>query len=516
MNCVEPDVCPGLFYATPARDGVLIRLRIPGGVLNGAQVAAIARVAQAWGCDTLQVTNRANLQLRTATAPRSEDLEELQRLGLGAKNKPLDRLRNLMASPAAGRDPQELLDPRATIAALDRYLQSEPRLVGLSSKFSLGIDGGGRIGLGTRSPYSWQHRYNEIQLSACELAGETYWQLALGGAHCFCETAVLLRPEECGEVVAALVQVYLDYVSGFSPNEKRRRMKHLLSDWGVESYLDRVSHVLSRSLHREPAVALPAAAASAHLGIQPQRQAGLAWVGASLPLGQATIAQWQGLHHLASQFSQGQVCLTPWQSVLLPDVARDRADELVEQLAGLGLSCAPHHPEAALVACAGKPGCGSARTHTQDHARALNAALREHVEFADFDLAAQGLRPFNVHLTACEKSCAQPGVGDLTLLGTLLPRGTRPVVAWAIEPGGPEIPRPEEELEEGYEIFVGEGGESLARRVGVVRAVDLSMVMVQLLRVYQAEGDPAAESLGEFVRRCADDLLREVLGPRSR
>jgi ferredoxin-nitrite reductase len=41
--------CPGLFYATPAADGILSRIRIPGGIISSQQCRAIADIAEQHG-----------------------------------------------------------------------------------------------------------------------------------------------------------------------------------------------------------------------------------------------------------------------------------------------------------------------------------------------------------------------------------------------------------------------------------------------------------------------------------
>lgn len=199
----EPNSCPGLFYGTPAQDGFLIRIRTPGGLLNQQQGRALAKLftelaklstelatlIEPWGSEIIQVTNRANLQIRSTHPPTPEIFQTLQDLSLAAHNPSVDHLRNVMTSPTAGIDPQELIDTRSLVRGLDAYIQSHLELAGLPTKFSVGIDGGGAIGIGTRSAIPWEHRYNEIQLSAVWLehpvndstvpAG-VYFRLALG------------------------------------------------------------------------------------------------------------------------------------------------------------------------------------------------------------------------------------------------------------------------------------------------------------------------------------------------
>ncbi|NJM47165.1 MAG: hypothetical protein HC860_14190 [Alkalinema sp. RU_4_3] len=60
----SPTVCPGLFTPILAPDGILCRLRIPGGQLTAIQLEQLAHFCQTHQIPQLQITNRANLQLR--------------------------------------------------------------------------------------------------------------------------------------------------------------------------------------------------------------------------------------------------------------------------------------------------------------------------------------------------------------------------------------------------------------------------------------------------------------------
>src|SRR5215212_10923571 len=53
------DRCPGLLRPHQAEDGLVIRLRIPGGQTTSHTLLALSRLA-----GTLQLTSRGNLQLR--------------------------------------------------------------------------------------------------------------------------------------------------------------------------------------------------------------------------------------------------------------------------------------------------------------------------------------------------------------------------------------------------------------------------------------------------------------------
>ena len=386
------NLCPGLFYGTSAQDGTLIRIRVPGGILEREQIRTIVEIADLWKTSFIQITNRANLQFRAVRSiPTPEVFATLQSARLAAQNPELDHLRNVMASPTVGIDRSELIDLRSMVQAIDFYIQNTGELAGLPPKFSIGIDGGGQIGIGTRAQAAWQHRYNEIQLSA--LTSDTF-KLTLGGNKQFYETNVRIKASNCLAAIAALVQAYLEYVQ-HSQSQKKPRMRDLLKDWGVEKYLERAAFAFDRE-SGELSIAR-----SQHLGIHAQKQNELSFIGIALKLGRLSIAQLKGLMQLAEIYGTGELRLTPWQSILLPNVPTGVSSIVLEALNHLELSTDPI--ESAIVACAGKPGCVASETHTQTHA---------------FNLITHLKHPINIHITGCTKSCAQPSPAEVTLLGT--------------------------------------------------------------------------------------------------
>jgi ferredoxin-nitrite reductase len=137
----ESIFCPGLFAPSVAQDGMLARVRVPGGVVSSQQALVLAEFAAKLGAVDLQITNRSNIQLLLKSLDQA-DFAALQTVGLAAPIPSLDRFRNIMASPTAGIDPQMLVDTRPLVKSIDSYISSSPHLTGLSAKFSVGIDGG--------------------------------------------------------------------------------------------------------------------------------------------------------------------------------------------------------------------------------------------------------------------------------------------------------------------------------------------------------------------------------------
>ncbi|MBE9013604.1 precorrin-3B synthase [Pseudanabaenaceae cyanobacterium LEGE 13415] len=384
--------CPGLFYGTSAQDGTLIRVRIPGGILNRNQAIAILDLADRWNTPMIQVTNRANLQFRAVRSiPSPEVYSTLQLVGLAAKNPELDHLRNVMASPTAGIDPNEFIDVRSRVQEIDDYIQNTLELAELPPKFSIGIDGGGAVGIGARSEAKWQHRYNEIQLSA---VSRDRFKLTLGSNRQFYETNV--ETDDCFGAIVALTQCYLNYVQSYQ-KPKKPRMRDMLKDWGIEGFLGQVSFKFKSSNAPIPKAQLQP------LGVHSQKQSARSYIGIALKLGWLSIAQLQGLIQLAEIYGSGELRLTPWQSILLPNIPTLQISTVLTAIKALALSTDPI--DSAIVACAGKPGCASSETHTQSHAIELMNDLN---------------RPINIHITGCSKRCAQPSPADITLLGTTI------------------------------------------------------------------------------------------------
>ncbi|MEG5066964.1 precorrin-3B synthase [Microcoleus sp. B3-A4] len=474
--------CPGLFYGSQARDGVLSRMRIPGGILNAQQCWTIADLADQYSTGCLQVTNRANLQIREVNSEIAPEVwNRLQELGIASRRVEVDPIRNIMASPTAGIDRQQLLDTRPLVKAWDDYLQTHSELSELSPKFSIGLDGGESVSI--------QALRNDILLAACGRSTQSgiVFRLHLNG-----DTGILIQESQCISVLGALASTYLEYTKNRPRIDgKKPRLRHLLADWGAESYLERVQQNLPFSW-QFPSCTFPKNSQNAssekslphhrHLGIHPQRQSGFSYMGIALPLGRLESKQLRNLANLAQKLASGTLRLTPWQNLLISDIPNSQLFEVKQQVADLGLHSSVTRLDSCLVACAGSSGCASAATDTQSHALAM---VRDLAQKLTIDL------PINIHFSGCQKSCAQHQPIDITLVGIQIERGDEKI--------------------EGYDIYAGRKDLPFGRQIfQAVSAIEMPDAIERMLRVYQRFREPG-ESLGEFVDRQAIDQLQELL-----
>ena len=146
-----------------------------------------------------------------------------------------------------------------------------------------------------------------------------------------------------------------------------------------------------------------------HIGVYRQRQPGLNYVGVVVTVGRISVKQMRRLAELTRRYGTGEIRLTVWQNLLIPNVP----DECVETLKGDLVEMGFHHEASSvsggLVACTGATGCKWAAAHTKEHAVELARYLETR---CPLDL------PINIHLTGCPNSCAQHYMGDIGLLGT--------------------------------------------------------------------------------------------------
>jgi len=481
----------GLFYVAPTENAYMCRLRIPNGILTHWQFAGVADLSERYGGGYAHVTTRANLQIREIDAKSAPVMvEAIQDLGLASRGSGADNIRNVTGTPTAGIDPRELIDTRPFAHEWHFHILNDRSLYGLPRKFNVAFDGAGTIPV--------LEDTNDIGFQAVQVkdgfgAPSGIWfRLMLGGItghkDFARDTGVVVRPDEATKIADAVVRVFIEH--GDRTNRNKARLKYLLDAWGFGKFLAAVEDKLGAKLTRVPSEALaprPTFDRMAHIGVHPQKQEGLNWIGVVLPVGKLSAAQVRGLAAIARDCGDGDIRLTVWQNLILSGVPKARVADAESAIAALGLATTATSIRAGLIACTGNRGCRFSASDTKTHAEAIAQWCEGRV---DMDV------PVNIHLTGCHHSCAQHYIGDVGLL------------ACKVRESEADDPV------EGYHIHVGGGfgpDAALARELyRDVKATDAPRIVERVLKAYVAHRSHSGEQFAAFTRRYETEALKRL------
>jgi precorrin-3B synthase len=306
------DRCPGVLRLHEAEDGMLARLRLPGGRIDAAGLRAVADVARRYGNGIVEITARASVQIRGLGA-NGPAAEVLMSAGL-LPSLSHERVRNILASPVAGRHPRSVAAVDDVVRELDHELCAEPALAELSGRFLFAVDDGSGL-LGHAA---------DVTLVAVERN-----RFAVGN------DVVLRGAAVTSALKLARKSVRTDVWSSDAPRRWLRRAESRLEPGTLTQNDGRSALTVMPPLARLDPDALDALAA-----LVPE------------------------------------VRLSPWRTLTVLDVPAARAPALLGCLEDLGLISDPDSGWVGLTACAGKGACAKARFDVRAEA-ARRAAERD-------------------------------------------------------------------------------------------------------------------------------------------
>ncbi|CAN7567434.1 precorrin-3B synthase [Acidovorax sp. LjRoot194] len=413
--------CPGAWQPMASGDGLVVRVRPPLGWLTLHQALRLSRLAQVHGAGTLELSSRANVQLRGVPPERHAALlRSLAACGLLDADARSERLRNVVVDPL--HRPGDGV--QALALALHQALAQSPELDALPAKFGWSIDGG----------YStWLHGVSaDIRLLRAPGPGTTAWCVQPDGLRW------ALAANNQQDAVAAGLALARWFA------QRCVRQKALGQRPGR---MAACAKELESALHH-PADENSTATSSTSLEWLTSLPAGVAWVPAdgvvsaqasepplegdalpclvpgvgtlvAAPLGRVPAQAWAEMVCAARRSGVTGLRITPWRMVLLESGSDAVGGGRQGCDAAAGLPSSPHwitHPDdprLRVSACTGAPGCPQAHAPTQ----ALALTCAPHVPPGA-----------HLHVSGCAKGCARQAPATVALRAEATERG--PI--WAV------------------------------------------------------------------------------------
>lgn len=367
----DADRCPGVLRPHQAVDGAVLRVRIPGGRIGAAKLRALSAASAECADGDVQLTSRANLQLRgvRTSADGSAVAGLVDALtGAGLLPHPThERVRNIVCSPLTGLV-GGLADLRPVVADLDAALCARPDLAALPGPFLFVLDDGrGDAGIAR----------SDLAIEALDAGCGRIW---VGG-----------RPGPrvpLPDAVPTLIGLARRFV---------RMSVAGAPIWHVRELPAGGTELLPGGVGEAGPVP---SGDPAPLGVldQPGQRAVVSLLA---PLGRLTPEQVRALAGAAARGS-GTLIVTPWRGVLVSDLPVESARDALDEMTRAGLVVDNASPWRGVTACPGSPRCARGSGDTEALARRLVAASNR-------PLALPSTSP--VHIVACARSCGRPSAG---------------------------------------------------------------------------------------------------------
>ncbi|GAA5068540.1 nitrite/sulfite reductase [Nocardia callitridis] len=388
----------------------MMRIRCDAGALSTEQLRTLGGISTEFGRDTADLSDRENVQFHWIEVENVPEIwRRIESVGLKTTQACGDCPRVVLGSPLAGESFDEVLDPTSAIDEINRRYIGKKEYSNLPRKFKTAISGQQDV----------VHEINDIAFIGVNHPehgpGLDLW---VGGGlstnpMLAKRVGVWVPLDEVPDVWEAVVSLFRDY--GYRRLRTKARLKFLIKDWGIEKFREVLeTKYLERKLIDGPAPAQPTATID-HVGVQKLRN-GTNSVGFSPIAGRVSGTILTKVADAAQRIGSDRVRFTPYQKLIVLDVPDDKVEELIEELAPIGLEARPSVWRRNLVACSGIEFCKLSFVETRKRSQALVPELEQRLA----DLNSQLDVPITININGCPNSCARSQIADIGFKGQLV------------------------------------------------------------------------------------------------
>ena len=470
-----------------ASDYFMMRIGMPNGIVTSSQLRVIAEITRTYARNLADITTRQNIQLHWLTIESiPEIVDTLDRVGLSPKGACGDVVRNVTGCPLAGIAQDEIIDASPLARDLAHALIANPEFYNLPRKFKMSATG---------CPVWCSYpEINDVAFTAVRQGDEIGYAVRVGGGlssdpHLAVKLDAFIPASQVVDVARVITQVFRDQ-QVLRESRDRARLKHLFTreGWTAESFLREVKFRIGHTFDPAPRETPPQDVLRDHVGIHPQKQPGLSYVGAAVLRGRLSGDQLAAAAELAERYGDGQLRTTIMQNLLFINIPRQKTAELARELEQIGLHVDGSPFWRGAIACTGTEFCKLAISETKSFTRWLVEELEGRLPGFDQQL--------KLHVTGCPNSCGQHWIADIGLEGKKIKHHGEMVDAFYFCVGG----------------AVGRHA-AIARPVGYrIPASEVPAALERLLSSYLRERLPGENLRSYFSRHETEEIRARLAG----
>ena len=416
----------------------MLRVAIPYGTLNSAQMHMLAHIARKYDRDYGHFTTRQNIQYNWIKLEECPDIiADLASVEMHAIQTSGNCIRNISSDQFAGAAADEVTDPRPWAELLRQWSTFHPEFSYLPRKFKIAVI--------ASTEDRAAMRLHDIGLELVKKDGVLGARVFVGGGM---GRTPMIAPEVNPFVTAddllsyleACLRVYNRY--GRRDNIYKARIKILVHEIGVDAYRTQVEEEFAhvKTLGMDPPAAEferiaayfapPAFDAGASDSVDLSDKAFAAWVkqntfthkqpgyaGVTISLkpiggipGDASSAQIDVMAELAKAYSFDELRVTHAQNIVLPHVAKRDLKAVYDALVAADLATANLDQITDIIACPGLDYCSLA------NARSIPVAQKIALRFADAERQAD-IGELKLKISGCINACGHHHAGHIGILG---------------------------------------------------------------------------------------------------
>ncbi len=509
-------------YGQRQADVQMIRVKIPGGILTPEAMEGLGEVSDRFApLGKGHITTRENVQFHHIPLAECPDvLRLLGGAGLTTREACGNTVRNVVGSPYAGVDPEEVFDPTPYLAAYVRFGVRHPITQGFPRKF--------------KSAFTGTDARDHVSAAIQDLTYVSQIRVVDGveqrGFKVFCGGGTSIMPRLAKPLyefvsvddylrVALAIWTVFNNADTLRKNRMMARLKVLIDRIGLDEFrtlvdaelekigpIDPTPYIEVDELLREtppPAVSGNGAGASEEFhkwretNVEAQRQEGYYSIMVKPERGNLDGSQFRALADMMRRYTGGRARATQEQNLVLRYVPEGSLHAVWEELDRIGLAEPDSRAITNVVSCPGTDSCKLGITASMGLAK----ALRDEMDDWTGDLMDdQGVKDIRIKMSGCPNGCGLHHIANIGFHGAAL-KG----------PDGQQLPA--------YELFLGGNyGDNRVEdsRVGTriprvkVPAKAAPSVLKTIVTYYKDNRADESERFNQFLDRVGLEELTEV------